>query len=116
MLRKVSLLYIKLLPIILAFYIGIQNITTYVLIDYNILKIVDYICIIIILIGSILLSFTFKFCIYHRLLLYVLLIYDCCKLLNLFINDIYFALYLFIICIISILFVYFIIHKYLSKK
>lgn len=54
MLRKVSLLYIKLLPIILAFYIGIQNITTYVLIDYNILKIVDYICIIIILIGSIL--------------------------------------------------------------
>lgn len=116
MLRKVSLLYIKLLPIILAFYIGIQNITTYVLIDYNILNFINHICIIIILIGSILLSFTFKFCIYHRLLLYVLLIYDCCKLLNLFINDIYIAIYLTIICIMSILFVYFIIHKYLSKK
>lgn len=116
MLRKISLLYIKLLPIILTFYIGIQSITTWVLIDYSILKIVDYICITIILIGSILLSFTFKFCIYHRLLLYVLLIYNICKVINLFINNIYFAIYLTIICIMSILFIYFIIHKYLSKK
>lgn len=116
MLRKISLLYIKLLPIILAFYIGIQNITTYVLIDYNILRIIDYICIIIILIGSILLSFTFKFCIYHRLLLYVLLIYNICKIVNLFVNDIYGAIYLTIVCTMSILFIYFIIHKYLSKK
>lgn len=81
MLKKLSLIFIRYVPLILALNILLRLVLRFCTISTLIVYCVDVITQIVITIGFIILSFTFKFCIYHRILLYYVLV---CYLIHLY--------------------------------
>lgn len=78
MLKKLSLIFIRFTPLLLALNVLFKIAFYYYTISPIVIDCVDVATSIVILVGFIILSFTFKFCIYHRILLYCVLI--CCLL------------------------------------
>lgn len=84
MLKKLSLIFIRFAPFLLALNILFKILLRYYTISTVIISCVDLVTVMVVLIGLIVLSLTFKFCIYHRILLYCVLV---CYLLH-FVNNI----------------------------
>ena len=116
MLKKLSLLYIKIVPIVLVINILLQTVSNYLFINYNVIKIIEYNNNIIILIGIILLSIVFRFCIYHRIFIYTLMLYYIGQIIILLTNNVYTFIIVTIILCIMILFILLITHIYLKHK
>lgn len=70
LLKKLSLIFIKIIPFVLGFIFLSQMILSYFLVPNYILDTITISGQIITIIGILILSKTFKFCIYHRILLY----------------------------------------------
>ena len=85
MLKKLSLIFIRFAPFLLALNILFKILLRYYTISTVIISCVDLVTVMVVLIGLIVLSLTFKFCIYHRILLYCVLV---CYLLH-FVNNIF---------------------------
>lgn len=83
MLKKLSLIFIRFAPFLLALNILFKILLRYYTISTVIISCVDLVTVMVVLIGLIVLSLTFKFCIYHRILLYCVLV---CYLLH-FVRD-----------------------------
>lgn len=116
MLKKLSLLYIKIVPIVLVINILLQIVSNYLFINYNVIKIIEYSSDMIILIGIILLSIVFRFCIYHRIFIYTLMLYYISQIIILLTNNVYTFIIVTIILCITILFILLITHIYLKRK
>ena len=65
MLRKFGIIFIKLAPVLLAIKILILLLAKYFVVSSLLIELVSSIAI-----GLLILSLTFKFCIYHRLIIY----------------------------------------------
>lgn len=70
MLRKLSIIFIKLAPVLLAIKILILLLAEYFVVSSLLIGLVSSITDLLIAIGLLILSLTFKFCIYHRLIIY----------------------------------------------
>lgn len=66
MLRKFGIIFIKLAPVLLA----ILLLAKYFVVSSLLIELVSSITDLLIAIGLLILSLTFKFCIYHRLIIY----------------------------------------------
>jgi hypothetical protein len=113
MLKKITLIFIKILPSILALNFLIQISLLYIPVDFKWLEVVDIICNMLFCIIFTVMSFTFKFCKYHRLLLYVVFIGLILYLISLFIPfnlDLFvyfiFGFTVFLLLIFLIIFIY----------
>lgn len=73
MLKKLSLIFIKFSPFIIV-SILLKLFLLFITTNSQLIEVVDIVSKIILVIGLIILSFTFKFCLYHRLLLYCTLL------------------------------------------
>lgn len=71
--KKLSLLFIKISSSILAIDVFLKLLTSYYLINQQLINIIDISSKIILTIGFIILSHVFKYCSYHRILLYIVL-------------------------------------------
>lgn len=74
MLRKLSLIFIRFTPLLLALNVLLKIAFYYYTISPTVINCVGIVTKVIILIGFIILSLTFKFCVYHRVLIYCVLI------------------------------------------
>ena len=118
MLEKLSLIFIRFAPFLLALNILFKILLLrYYTISTVIISCVDLVTVMVVLIGLIVLSLTFKFCIYHRILLYCVLV---CYLLH-FVNNIlginFFVTvltYFFMMIVITLMII--IIYTYLKEK
>lgn len=117
MLKKLSLIFICFAPFLLALNILFKILLRYYTISTVIISCVDLVTVMVVLIGLIVLSLTFKFCIYHRILLYCVLV---CHLLH-FVNNIlginFFVTvltYFFVMIVITLMII--IIYTYLKEK
>lgn len=70
MLRKLSIIFIRLAPVLLAIKILILLLAEYFVVSSLLIGLVSSITDLLIAIGLLILSLTFKFCIYHRLIIY----------------------------------------------
>lgn len=70
MLRKLSIIFIRLAPVLLAVKILILLLAEYFVVSSLLIGLVSSITDLLIAIGLLILSLTFKFCIYHRLIIY----------------------------------------------
>lgn len=70
MLRKLSIIFIRLAPVLLAIKILILLLVEYFVVSSLLIGLVSSITDLLIAIGLLILSLTFKFCIYHRLIIY----------------------------------------------
>lgn len=70
MLRKFGIIFIKLAPVLLAIKILILLLAKYFVVSSLLIELVSSITDLLIAIGLLILSLTFKFCIYHRLIIY----------------------------------------------
>lgn len=70
MLRKLSIIFIRLAPVLLAIKILILLLAKYFVVSSLLIELVSSITDLLIAIGLLILSLTFKFCIYHRLIIY----------------------------------------------
>lgn len=113
MLKKCSLLFIKYSSILIGINVLLQLILPYFTYSYYITDIIDKCTTIIITLGFVLLSFTFKFCIYHRLLLYCGII---CHILFIPRFDIFTQSIIYFFSIIIIILIIIIIYKYFKIK
>lgn len=86
MLKKLSLLFIKISSSLLALDLLIKLIILYIPINLIWINFADIIIKMILCIGFLIVSFTFKYCGYHRSLLYILLISYCFYIIFLFID------------------------------
>lgn len=117
MLKKLSLIFIRFAPFLLALNILFKILLRYYTISTVIISCVDLVTVMVVLIGLIVLSLTFKLCIYHRILLYCVLV---CYLLH-FVNNIlginFFVTVLthfFVMIVITLMII--IIYTYLKEK
>lgn len=115
--KKLSLIFIRFAPFLLALNILFKILLRYYTISTVIISCVDLVTVMVVLIGLIVLSLTFKFCIYHRILLYCVLV---CYLLH-FVNNIlginFFVTvltYFFVMIVITLMII--IIYTYLKEK
>lgn len=83
MLKKLSLIFIRFAPFLLAISVLSNILLYYCPISLIIIETIDISAKVLMIVGFIILSLTFKFCIYHRILLYCVLI---CYLIYLFNN------------------------------
>lgn len=70
MLRKLSIIFIRLAPVLLTIKILILLLAEYFVVSSLLIGLVSSITDLLIAIGLLILSLTFKFCIYHRLIIY----------------------------------------------
>lgn len=70
MLRKLSIIFIRLAPVLLAIKILVLLLAEYFVVSSLLIGLVSSITDLLIAIGLLILSLTFKFCIYHRLMIY----------------------------------------------
>lgn len=70
MLRKLSIIFIRLAPVLLVIKILILLLAEYFVVSSLLIGLVSSITDLLIAIGLLILSLTFKFCIYHRLIIY----------------------------------------------
>ena len=70
MLRKLSIIFIRLAPVLLVVKILILLLAEYFVVSSLLIGLVSSITDLLIAIGLLILSLTFKFCIYHRLIIY----------------------------------------------
>ena len=70
MLRKFDIIFIKLAPVLLAIKILILLLAKYFVVSSLLIELVSSITDLLIAIGLLIPSLTFKFCIYHRLIIY----------------------------------------------
>lgn len=115
MLKKLTLLFIKISSSIFVLDLFLKLIILYFPINLIWVKIIDIISKIILCIGFIILSFTFKYCGYHRSLFYISFIGYLIYLINLLLTiDITILIYFIIIMIIIIPLTFLIIHLYIK--
>ena len=74
MLRKITIYLIKLLPYIMMLAVLIKLGSLYLVLESPLFLAIDLIFDIIVVIVLILISFVFKFCVYHRIFLYFVII------------------------------------------
>lgn len=70
MLRKLSIIFIRLAPVLLAIKILVLLLAEYFVVSSLLIGLVSSITDLLIAIGLLILSLTFKFCIYHRPIIY----------------------------------------------
>ena len=117
MLKKLSLLFIKISSSILALDLLLKLILLYIYIDYRWINLIDIISKMILCIGFVILSFTFKYCGYHRSLLYIIFISYILYIIFLFV---YFPIItigiLMLVIMISLITTFIIIYAYGKHK
>lgn len=117
MLKKLSLIFIRFATFLLALNILFKILLRYYTVSTVIISCVDLVTVIMVLVGLIILSFTFKFCIYPRILLYCVLV---CYLLH-FVNNIlgmnfFVAILTYFFAMIVITLMIIVIYTYLKEK
>ena len=74
MLKKLSILFIKFIPILFALNLLVQHLLHYDLLSVKTVNSIDIFINMIILINFFILSLLFKFCLYHRIFIYCVII------------------------------------------
>lgn len=117
MLKKLSLLFIKISSSILALDLFLKLMLIYFPINLLWIEVIDTISKMILSIGFVVLSIIFKYCWYHRSLFYIVIIGNILYLLYLTITiDIIIMLCFMLFLIISIIVMFTIIYFYLNGK
>lgn len=115
MLKKLSLIFIKISSSILALDLFLKLMLIYFPINLLWIEVIDIIGKMILSIGFVILSIIFKYCWYHRSLFYIVIIGNILYLLYLIMTiDIIIMLYFTLILIISIIVMFIIIYFYLN--
>lgn len=94
MLRKLSIIFIRLAPVLLAVKILILLLAEYFVVSSLLIGLVSSITDLLIAIGLLILSLTFKFCIYHRLIIYYVFVSYISYIISIFINK--YSIHIFI--------------------
>lgn len=94
MLRKFGIIFIKLAPVLLAIKILILLLAKYFVVSSLLIELVSSITDLLIAIGLLILSLTFKFCIYHRLIIYYVFVSYISYIIRIFINK--YSIHIFI--------------------
>lgn len=117
MLKKLSLLFIKISSSILALDLFLKLMLIYFPINLLWIEVIDTISKMILSIGFVVLSIIFKYCWYHRSLFYIVIIGNILYLLYLTITiDIIIMLCFMLFLIISIIVMFTIIYFYLNGR
>lgn len=116
MLKKLSLIFIKISSSILALDLFLKLMLIYFPINLLWIEVIDTISKMILSIGFVILSYTFKYCDYHRSLFYVVITGNILYLLYLFITiDMTILIYLIYFILITIIVIFIIIYVYLKN-
>lgn len=117
MLKKLSLIFIKISSSILALDLFLKLMLIYFPINLSWIEIIDTVNKMILSIGFVILSFIFKYCWYHRSLFYIVIIGNILYLLHLIITiDVTVIIYFIFGLIISITVMFIIIYFYLNGR
>lgn len=117
MLKKLSLIFIKISSSILALDLFLKLMLIYFPINLLWIEVVDIISKMILSIGFMILSYTFKYCGYHRSLFYIVIIGNILYVLHLIITiDVTVIIYFIFGLIISITVMFIIIYFYLNGR
>lgn len=117
MLKKLSLLFIKISSSILALDLFLKLMLIYFPINLLWIEIIDTVSKMILSIGFVVLSIIFKYCWYHRSLFYIVIIGNILYLLHLIITiDVTVIIYFIFGLIISIAVMFIIIYFYLNGR
>ena len=117
MLKKLSLIFIKISSSILVLDLFLKLMLIYFPINLLWIEVIDIISKMILSIGFVMLSIIFKYCWYHRSLFYIVIICNILYLLYLIMTiDIIIMLYFTLILIISIIVMFIIIYFYLNGR
>ena len=117
MLKKIVLIFLKTIPFILASILLSKTLLQYIFTNNAIIELLDSTGMLIIISWIILLSFIFKYCIYYRLLLYLLIGYYIVNILYLFkCLSMTLSVIIYFLIPITILFVFIIVYLYLNNK
>ena len=117
MLKKLSLIFIKISSSILALGLFLKLMLIYFPINLLWIEVIDIISKMVLSIGFVILSIIFKYCWYHRSLFYIVIICNILYLLYLIITiDVIIMLYFTLILIISIIVMFIIIYFYLNGR
>ena len=122
MLKKLSLIFIKISSSILALDLFLKLMLIYFPIDLFWIKVIDIITKMILCIGFVVLSFVFKYCWYHRSLFYIVIFGNILYLIYLYISeiknddiDMIIVVYLVYFILISIIIIFSSIYFYLKR-
>lgn len=122
MLKKLSLIFIKISSSILALDLFLKLMLIYFPIDLFWIKVIDIITKMILCIGFVVLSFVFKYCWYHRSLFYIVILGNILYLIYLYISeiknddiDMIIVVYLVYFILISIIIIFTSIYFYLKR-
>lgn len=117
MLKKLSLIFIKISSSILALDLFLKLMLIYFPINLLWIEVMDIISKMILSIGFVILSFIFKYCWYHRSLFYIVIVGNILYLFYLLITlDITVIIYFIFGLIISIIVMFIIIYFYLNGR
>lgn len=117
MLKKLSLIFIKISSSILALDLFLKLMLIYFPINLSWIEVIDTVNKMILSIGFVILSFIFKYCWYHRSLFYIVIVGNILYLLHLIITiDITVIIYFIFGLIISITVMFIIIYFYLNGR
>lgn len=117
MLKKLSLIFIKISSSILALDLFLKLILIYFPIDLLCIEVIDIIMNIILCIGFIVLSNTFNYCGYHRSLFYIVVIGNILYFIYLiYIKDITILIYFIYFILIAIIVIFISIYFYLNGR
>lgn len=117
MLKKLSLIFIKISSSILALDLFLKLMLIYFPINLLWIEVVDIISKMILSIGFVILSYTFKYCGYHRSLFYIVIVGNILYLLHLIITiDVTVIIYFIFGLIVSITVMFIIIYFYLNGR
>lgn len=117
MLKKLSLIFIKISSSILALDLFLKLMLIYFPINLLWIEVIDIISKMVLSIGFVILSIIFKYCWYHRSLFYIVIIGNILYLLYLImIIDVIIMLYFTLILIVSIIVMFIIIYFYLNGR
>ena len=116
MLKKLSLIFIKISSSILALDLFLKLVLIYFPINLLWIEVIDTINKMILSIGFMILSYTFKYCGYHRSLFYIVITGNILYLLYLFITiDMTILIYLIYFILTTIIVIFIIIYVYLKN-
>lgn len=117
MLKKLSLIFIRFAPFLLALSVLSKILLYYCTISLIIIETIDIAAKILMVIGFIILSLTFKFYIYHRILLYCVLICYLLYLLNNIIGiNVFITALVTSFAVVTIILMIVVIYIYLKQK
>lgn len=117
MLKKLSLIFIKISSLILALDIFLKLMLIYFPTNLLWIEVIDIISKMILSIGFVILSMIFKYCWYHRSLFYIVIVSNILYLFYLLITlDITMIIYFIFGLIISIIVMFIIIYFYLNGR